>query len=348
MIKEIYEEPCVLEETLKESKHSIKVVANEVALRFSDLLYVIGSGTSYHAGLSFQYAVSKLMGFYPTVIPASEFISWLPEQIKQAVLIAISQSGESIDVIRAVRASLSKGIYVVGVTNNSQSTLANIAHTVLLTHAGEERALAATKTYSAQLFVLSMLATELAYISKTIDIKTYRKLMNSLNNAPTMVENVISQVNEIIKEVAMKFVRSNNIFILGSGSLYPLALEGALKIKETCNMFSEGFALREFLHGPMQLIGPETLIIVLAHREFGVEPVKEVISKLKSFDAPIMLINDAQITVPIADVNISLPKFPGVFSPIIYVPVLQLFAYYLSVLRGLDPDKPTKLSKVVK
>jgi len=230
MIEEIYEEPQVLEKILTKSKSSIKVIANEIALRLSNLLYVIGSGTSYHAGLSFQYAVSKLMGFYPTAIPASEFISWLPEQIKQAVLIAISQSGESIDVIRAVKASLSKGIYVVRVTNNSQSTLANISHTVLLTHAGEERALAATKTYSSQLFMLSMLATELAYVLKTIGIEMYGKLMDSLSNVPTMVKNVISQFNESIKEVAMKFVKSNNIFILGSGSLYPLVLEGALKI----------------------------------------------------------------------------------------------------------------------
>ncbi|RLI34276.1 hypothetical protein DRO55_06695 [Candidatus Bathyarchaeota archaeon] len=348
MIREILEEPKVVQETITRESENARKIAEEINSEDFDIMYITGSGTSYHAGLASQYALSNLAQIVTSLIPASEFHRWIPQRIsRKSLLMAISQSGESTDVLRAVRYGIDRGMKVLGITNTPGSTLARLSDYHLTPRSGKELAVPATKSYIAQLIAIFMLSLELARTNLNAD--EWEELRKTLNNTPNLLDEALRRLDEPIREVADKYADKNLFFILGSGPNYATALEGALKLKETCNVFAEGFATREFLHGPMRLVDDRTPIIMLTYKDEADESLS-LIRGFKGFGAPIISIGEEHAELHIlSDSFLQLPTgLPKVFSPILYVIPLQLLTYHISVRRGLNPDKPERLRKVVK
>jgi glucosamine--fructose-6-phosphate aminotransferase (isomerizing) len=351
MLKEILEEPDDVERTIDAEQSRARRIAEDVRSKGYEMFYITGSGTSYHAGLATQYALSNLTNIMTSIIPASEFQRWIPTKISRKVLLmAISQSGESSDVIEAAEAALDRGMTILAVTNTVGSKLAHMSAYNLFPRSGEEKAIPATKTYVTQLASIFMLSVELA--EGSLDAEELERVSDGLYRAPRLVEDTLKTLNAQIRSLAEKYSQRNVLFLLGSGPNYATALEGALKLKETCTVYAEGFATREFLHGPMRLVDERTLVIMIVSPD-EVEPDLEVGKSLRNFGAPVIFISEESAystrLKECSDGVVLVPQgLPKVFSPLLYVVPLQLFAYYSSVFRGLNPDKPEKLSKVVK
>ena len=351
MIEEIFEEPNVVNRTLVEERDRTRKIAREIRSSAYDMIYIAGSGTSYHAGLASQYALSNLTNLMTSIIPASEFQRWIPTKIPRKVLLmAISQSGESSDVIKAAEAALGKGMTLLAVTNTPGSRLAEMSHYHLLPRSGEELAIPATKTYVTQLASIFLLSVELA--RETLDLEELARIGDGLYGAPQCLEQSLRSLNNRIQDVAEEYRDTNLLFLLGSGPNYATALEGALKLKETCTIYAEGFATREFLHGPMRLVDERALVVMMVPPD-EVDNYLSVSSSLRNFGAPVIMISEewegsAALSDSSDEVILVPAGLPKVFSPILYIIPLQLFAYHSAVCRGLNPDRPEKLTKVVK
>ena len=351
MLKEIFEEPEALKRTIDLERDRIRRIASEVNSGDYEVIYITGSGTSYHAGLASQYALSNLTGLMTTTLPASEFNRWVPPQIlRKTLLMAISQSGESVDVIRAVEAASQRGIPLLAVTNTSESTLAKKADYRIIPRSGRELAIPATKTYVTQLLSIFMFSVDLALEKRGNG--GFSEAEEGLCRAPRIVEETLRSLRSQAREAAEAFKDKRAVFILGSGPNYATALEGALKLKETCMVFAEGFATREFLHGPMRLADERTLMVLMASAD-EVRDAVRLGNSLRGFGASVIYISEesrgASLLLENSDWTFLVSSgLQQIFSPILYVLPLQLLAYYMSIARGLNPDKPEKLTKVVR
>ena len=336
MLKEIHEQPVALRRTLDRTRDDVEHIAKRNARKIR-MIYFTGSGTSYHACIAANYLVSRVTNYPSSTLPASEFSAWtgMAGHHPGAWLIAISQSGESRDVIDAVRSAKLSRMRVLAVTNDAQSKLAKLADFSIASQAGREEAVTATKSFTSTLLATYEFVTALT---------RHDELNAELDRLPGLVEETLRRCEKKCRVIASKFRDREFLFLLGSGANYASALEGALKLKESCNIYAEGFASREFLHGPMQLVDKRTPVFILQH-ELSDESV-ELPDRFKRLGAPTIIVgpdtgargSDA-IEIP-TGVN-------DVFQPMSYVVPLQLFAYYSSISRGLNPDQPTKLKKVV-
>jgi len=348
MLREICEEPKIVEATLNQNLKTVGRIVDEASSKGYNLIYITGSGTSYHAGLACQFVFFNFGVPVTSLIPASEFPLWIPSVIdRRALLIAISQSGESSDILAAADTALSRGMDIFAVTNTENSSLAKMAHYTLLTRAGQELAVTATKSYVAQLAALFLFSLELCERQRATG--DFAFLRRRLLEAPNLIEEVIKSSNRVMSLLAEKYSDKSFFFALGTGPNYTTALEVALKLKEACNVYAEGFATREFLHGPIQLINDRTPVIFI----LSSDEIKNLLSSMKSvrrFGAPIISLCDSEDGLEdVSTERVLIQKnLPRIFSPILYIAPLQLFAYYSSVSRGLNPDKPEKLYKVVK
>ena len=329
MKADILEQPKAIERTIRASIKEAKVAAQLVKGRF---VYVTGSGTSYHASLVLQRSFTRIAGTSSVAIPASELKYWIPENIKGSVLIAISQSGESSDIINAVTAFKMKGGSVIAITNTPGSSLTKLADKTILTRAGVEKAVAATKTYTCQLVVAFLLSIE---VSKLIG-KNSSYLKSELLALPREIEKQIMLANKDVRGVVPVIVKRPVGFILGTGPNYPTSLEGALKLRETSNLFIQAFAGREFLHGPIQLVSKDTPVMVLEPEKMPI-----VIKRVRSYDAPLITIGKE------SDLLVEY-NGPEEFYPVPYIIPLQFLSLHVSLARGLNPDKPEKLGKVIR
>jgi len=336
MLREIRQQPLALRKTLDQTRDDVELIAKRNARKIR-MIYFTGSGTSYHACIAANYLVSRVTDYPSSTLPASEFSAWtgMAGHHSGAWLIAISQSGESRDVIDAVRSAKLSKMHVLAVTNDAQSKLARLADFSIASQAGKEEAVTATKSFTATLLATYEFVTALT---------SRDELIAELDGLPSLVEETLRRSEKKCKVIASKFHDREFLFLLGSGANYASALEGALKLKESCNIYAEGFATREFLHGPMQLVDKRTPVFILQH-ELSDESV-ELTDRFKRFGAPTIIVGpdtagrgSEAIEIP-AGVN-------DVFQPMSYVIPLQLFAYYSSIARGLNPDQPTKLKKVV-
>jgi glucosamine--fructose-6-phosphate aminotransferase (isomerizing) len=349
MLREIHEQPQAVQITLTEGCREVRSIAEEIRSKNYEMIYITGSGTSYHAGLAGQYALFTLTKLVTSLIPASEFPVWIPSVAKKsALLIAISQSGESTDVLAAAKTALEKEMDILAVTNTPSSSLTKMSRYTLLTRAGEELAVTATKSYTAQLAILFLLALELTGPEglESEDLAQFRK---KLFETPKLISKTISVNENLMRELSNTHKDKSSFFLLGSGSNYATAMEGALKLKEACNIFAEGFASREFLHGPIQLLNQKTPVLFMLSAD-EIESFLELMETITKFGSPLISISEKSKRVEEVSTGlVCIPEgFPKTFSPILYVVPLQLLAYYSSIARNLNPDKPEKLRKVVK
>ena len=258
MIRDIHSSPIVIEKTLCSIRKETTKFISLLTSNSPSITYIIGSGTSYHAGLAGQYALSSLANINSSVIPASELPMWISAKSREFNLLAFSQSGESLDIMNAVKFAKKREARIVAITNNENSSLAKLANHLLLTKAGEETSVAATKTYLTQLSAIYQFSLELAKEKNEISNIEYSNYNKILDKIPELIKTIILTEEKNILKFAKELVIYNAFFLLGSGPNYASSLEGALKLQETCNLFSEGFSTREFLHGPMQLIDKNT------------------------------------------------------------------------------------------
>ena len=337
MLSEIHQQPTALSKTWDETWLEADRIAQKNASNVR-MIYFTGSGTSYHACIAANYVVSSITDYLSSTLPASEFATWTGRTRHQSgtLLIAISQSGESRDVTDAAESAKRSRMRVLAVTNSARSKLANLADFSIASQAGKEEAVTATKSFTATLMVTYEFLIALA---------KHEEMASNLSRIPSLVDETLRICEDRCKTLASKFRDREFFFLLGSGSNYAAALEGALKLKESCNVYAEGFATREFLHGPMQLVDKRTPILIL-QREPS-EELSGLAERFKRLGAPTIIVGPHTSAIEGDSIEIA-GDVEEMFQPLTYVIPLQLFAYYSSISRGLNPDQPSKLKKVVK
>ena len=357
MLKEIFEQPRALSDTIRprlshdSNGKIIDVSFDEVdldSISKAKRIVITACGTAYHAGMVGKYAFEKFARIPVVVDVASEFRYRDPILFEDDIFIVISQSGETADTRAALDLAKKRGLKAIAITNCVGSSVSRESDVVLYTRAGPEIAVASTKAYTTQLASLYLLALKLAFLRKTIDQNEYSRLLSELDSIPQKVEKIVSDQTEIQRFASRQFNKSK-IFYIGRQFDAASSLESALKLKEVSYMHCEAFAAGELKHGPIALIDRDTLVIAIATDPALFDKLVSNIVEVKSRGAATMVItqDESGAFKDCADAVIHIPNGESAFLSILSVVPAQLFAYYCSVLRGNDPDKPRNLAKSV-
>jgi glucosamine--fructose-6-phosphate aminotransferase (isomerizing) len=311
-------------------------------------IVMVACGTSWHAGLVAEYIFEELTRINVEVEYASEFRYRNPVINKGDVIIAISQSGETADTLVAIENAKSKGAIILGVVNVVGSSIARISDAGAYTHAGPEIGVASTKAFTAQLAVLTMIALKIGYQKGTIDRDRYLHLLNELDAVPGKVAEVLQSV-ERIKEVAEKYKDAKDALYLGRGYNFPVALEGALKLKEISYIHAEGYPAAEMKHGPIALVEPTLPVVFVATKDSYHEKVISNMQEIRARKGQIIAVTNESdgVSPTLANDVIVVPEADEIIAPMISVIPMQLLAYYIGVAKGYDVDKPRNLAKSV-
>ncbi|MHA2473840.1 MAG: glutamine--fructose-6-phosphate transaminase (isomerizing) [Promethearchaeota archaeon] len=353
MLKEIYEEPTAIRRTLKISKDLLRIFAN--ILWSAEHIYITAAGTSFYASLAGKFIVTRFLGKYIQAIECSEFKTQLANSIKKdSVIIALSQSGETIDTVEAIRWARShKDVKILTITNVVGSTLTRYSDNVIVTQAGPEIGVAATKTYSTQVLTLALIALEIAKLRKVELRSEIEKYELALRSTPQIIESFLQNSIDLIKDIVYTLERSAHFFFLARGISIATAKEGGLKLKEVACRFIEGYSAAHAKHGPISLVRKNFPIIFIAPPD---ETYQRLIGNVMEFKARggkiiSLIVEDDTVISELSDLTITIPQpgdvYHNIFSPITFIPALQLLAYFTSLHHGLDPDKPLNLSKTV-
>jgi len=355
MLKEIHEQPKTIFDCLRGRLDLLNgeiimagVQEHIEALKKAKRIIVVACGTSWHAGLVAEYIIEELCRIPVEVEYASEFRYRNPIIEKGDVLFAISQSGETADTLVAIEKAKQQGAIIFGVLNVVGSSIARISHAGAYTHAGPEIGVASTKAFTAQLVVLTMIALKVAKAKQTISNDRFLHLMQELNEVPRKVESVLSNTDSM-QAIAMKHATASSFLYLGRGYNFPVALEGALKLKEISYIHAEGYPAAEMKHGPIALVDEDLPVLFVATKDAYHE---KVISNMQEINArkgkliAVVTEGDQSIDSLTGDL-IFVPEADELIAPIINVIPLQLLSYYIGVARGLDVDRPRNLAKSV-
>ena len=354
MLKEIHEQPTAVADTLRgrtDPSGSLildELRLNEEELRSVDKVFIVGCGTSYHAGLVAKYAIEHWTRIPCEIEIASEFRYRDPVLDAQTLVIVVSQSGETADTLAACRYAKRWNAKVVSVCNVIDSSMAREADVVIYTHAGPEIGVAATKTHLAQVVALEVLALYLAQVRGTMKPDEARQILTELYRLPEKVQGVLALSGEI-QAIAERFAGTRDFFFLGRGVGYPVALEGALKLKEISYARAEGYPAGEMKHGPIALVEPGVVVIGVATRSHVHRKTLSNIAEMQTRGATIVLVisEGDEEARSYADHAIAVPETLELFTPAVDVVALQLFSYWLAKARGCDVDKPRNLAKTV-
>lgn len=353
MMKEIHEQPKAVADTLNSVVSDGKIDLTSVGLSDEEIrdisqIYIVACGSAYHVGVTAQYVIEDLVRIPVRVEVASEFRYRKPLLDKKGLVIIISQSGETADSLAALREAKSRDIKTLAIVNVVGSSIAREADNVLYTLAGPEIAVATTKAYSAQLIACYVLAIQFAYVRKVIEIEQYSYLITELTTLPSKITKILED-KERIQWFASKFSNAKDIFFIGRGIDYAISLEGSLKMKEISYIHSEAYAAGELKHGTISLIEDGILVIGVLTQEDLYEKTISNMVEVKSRGAYLMgLTSYGNYNIEdTADFVSYIPKTDSHFTTSLAVIPLQLLAYYVSVARGLDVDKPRNLAKSV-
>ena len=355
MLKEIYEQPSVIKDTYRGRLLADKGIVRLGGLedhikRFTnaDRIIIVACGTSWHAGLVAEYVFEDLVRIPVEVEYASEFRYRNPIITEKDVVIAISQSGETADTLAAIKLAKEKGAFVYGVCNVVGSTISRETHSGTYTHAGPEIGVASTKAFTTQITVLTMIALRLAKSKGTLSQSDYMLHLRELDMIPGKVEEALKS-DEKIKEISKVFKDAANFLYLGRGYNFPVALEGALKLKEISYIHAEGYPAAEMKHGPIALIDEQMPVVVIAVNSNHYEKVVSNIQEIKSRAGKIIaVVSEGDTTVKeMADYVMEVPVTPETLSPLVTTIPLQLLSYHIAVMLGRDVDQPRNLAKSV-
>ncbi len=355
MLKEIHEQPAVIKDTyrgrLLADKGIVKLGGLEDYIeKFinADRIIIVACGTSWHAGLVAEYIFEDLVRIPVEVEYASEFRYRNPIISENDVVIAISQSGETADTLAAIKLAKSKGAFVYGVCNVVGSTISRETHSGTYTHAGPEIGVASTKAFTTQITVLAMIALRLAKAKGTISHRDFMLYLHELELIPTHVEEALETENKI-KEIASVFKNVRNFLYLGRGYNFPVALEGALKLKEISYIHAEGYPAAEMKHGPIALIDEQMPVVVIAIKSDHYDKVVSNIQEIKARKGKIIaVVSEGDTAVrEMADYVMEVPHTPEALSPLVTTIPLQLLSYHIAVMLGRNVDQPRNLAKSV-
>ncbi len=355
MLKEIYEQPRSVLDSMRgrinATTGEIKmggIVDHEKKFEKAKRIIFLACGTSWHAGLVGEYLFEEFARVPVEVEYASEFRYRNPIIYEDDIVIAISQSGETADTLAAVELAKSKGATVLGVCNVVGSSIARATHGGSYTHAGPEIGVASTKAFTAQVTVLTLMALHMAKVRGTLTESRYRQLLYELETIPTKIEEVL-KLNDQLYKIATKYKDCRNALYLGRGVSFPVALEGALKLKEISYIHAEGYPAAEMKHGPIALIDEEMPVFVIATKGANYEKVVSNIQEVKARKGKITAVvtyGDKEVKA-MADDLIEIPETDEFLVPLISVIPLQLLSYHIAVLRGCNVDQPRNLAKSV-
>jgi len=355
MLKEIYEQPKAIIDTYRG-----RMLPNEGIIRMSGIddhlpkflnanrIIIVACGTSWHAGLVGEYLFEDLARVPVEVEYASEFRYRNPIITAKDVVIAISQSGETADTLAAIKLAKSKGAFVFGVCNVVGSSIARETHAGAYTHAGPEIGVASTKAFTTQITVLSLIALKLAQEKGTLSKSAVNSYLQTLQQIPSQVEELL-KINPIVEEIAETYKDAKNCLYLGRGFNFPVALEGALKLKEISYIHAEGYPAAEMKHGPIALIDENMPVFVIATKTGHYEKVVSNIQEIKSRSGKIIaIVTKGDSTVKeMADHIIEIPETEEAFTPLLTTIPLQLLSYHIAVMLDKNVDQPRNLAKSV-
>jgi glucosamine--fructose-6-phosphate aminotransferase (isomerizing) len=358
MLKEIHEQPRAVQETLRERTRRDRLTLGELELsddelRTVDKVFIVGCGTSFHAGMVARYAIEHWARLPTEIDVASEFRYRDPVLDAQSLVVGVSQSGESLDTMEACRfaRSATNKARVLAVCNVVDSSMAREADAVLYTRAGPERGVAATKTHVAQIVAMELLALRLAQVRGLLYPEEVARQVEALHALPTLIDGVLARTDDVF-QVAGRFVDTRDFFFLGRGVGYPVALEGALKLKEISYARAEAYPAGEMKHGPIALIEPGTVVVAVASRGRLHAKVMSNIDEVRARGATVVVVANEGDDAAAAHADEVLwvppaPKGGELFAPVVDVVALQLFAYAIAKARGCDVDQPRNLAKTV-
>lgn len=355
MLKEIFEQPNSIHDSLrgrlnaKEGTVKLGGISDyEQKLVNAKRITIIACGTSWHAGLVGEYLIEELARTPVEVEYASEFRYRNPIINEDDVVLAISQSGETADTLAAIELAKSKGATIIGICNVVGSSIARATHAGSYTHAGPEIGVASTKAFTAQVTILTLLALRLAQMKGTISKSRFQMLLNELEAIPQKVQEALL-VDDQVKDLAKMFIYARNFLYLGRGYNYPVAMEGALKLKEISYIHAEGYPAAEMKHGPIALIDKEMPVVVVATNRGTYEKVISNIQEVKARKGKIIaIVTKGDKTVKdLADFVIEVPETEEMLVPLLATIPLQLLSYHIAVLRECNVDQPRNLAKSV-
>jgi glucosamine--fructose-6-phosphate aminotransferase (isomerizing) len=355
MLKEIFEQPKSILDTLRgridpETKDIILggLSDYEQKLANANRIIIVACGTSWHAGLLGEYLFEDLARIPVEVEYASEFRYRNPIINENDIVLAISQSGETADTLAALKLAKQKGATILGVCNVVGSSIARLTDAGVYTHAGPEIGVASTKAFTTQVAVLTLMALRIAQLKGTITNTDYHSIINEMELISQKVEKVLESA-KLIEEVAKVFKDVNNFLYLGRGYNFPVALEGALKLKEISYIHAEGYPAAEMKHGPIALIDDDMPIVVIATKKGNYEKVVSNIQEVKARGGRLIaIVTEGDVTVKeMADYVIEIPECSESLTPLLTNIPLQLLSYYIAVMRGCNVDQPRNLAKSV-
>ncbi len=355
MLKEIFEQPRSIKDSMRGRLNAEKgtvtlggIIDYEQKFLNARRIIIIACGTSWHAGLVGEYLIEDFARIPVEVEYASEFRYRNPVIYEDDLVIAISQSGETADTLAAIELAKSKGATIIGICNVVGSSIARATHAGSYTHAGPEIGVASTKAFTAQVTILALMALSIANKKGSLPKNRYYQLLTELDDLPQKVEKAL-EVNKQILEISKTFKFAHNFLYLGRGYNFPLALEGALKLKEISYIHAEGYPAAEMKHGPIALIDANMPVVVIATRKGSYDKVISNIQEVKARKGSIVAIVTEGDTVvsQMADYVIEIPDTDEAFVPIVASVPLQLLSYHIAVMRGCNVDQPRNLAKSV-
>ncbi len=355
MIKEIHEQPSTIQDCLRgriDAQAGTITMAgveqNIDKLINAKRIIMVACGTSWHAGLVAEYIIEELCRIPVEVEYASEFRYRNPIIQEGDVIIAISQSGETADTIVALENAKEKGAFIFGVVNAVGSSIARMSHAGAYTHAGPEIGVASTKAFTGQLTVLTMVALKIAKSKGTISNEKYLTLLQELEAVPEKVSVILQQADQV-KEIAKIFDKAGDALFLGRGYNFPVALEGALKLKEISYIHAEGYPAAEMKHGPIALVTETLPVVFIATKDSYHEKIVSNMQEIKARKGIVVsIITEGDTISPtLSNATFSIPPADEIIAPMLSVIPLQLLSYYVGIAKGFDVDKPRNLAKSV-
>jgi len=355
MLKEIFEQPdtiydCLRGRLLHEQLEIVMAgVDNNIeALTKASRIIIVACGTSWHAGLYAEYLIEELCRIPVEVEYASEFRYRNPVIHAGDVIIAISQSGETADTLVALESAKEKGAFIFGIVNAVGSSIARLSNAGAYTHAGPEIGVASTKAFTGQLTVLAMMALKMAKYKASISEERYIHLVNELASVPEKVKEILADTS-VIEKIALKFKDAKDFLYLGRGYNFPIALEGALKLKEITYIHAEGYPAAEMKHGPIALVDESLPVVFVATKDMYYDKVVSNIQEIKARKGQIIAVASVgDLVLPTMSDNIMfVPAIDEVIAPLLSVIPMQLLSYHVGVAKGIDVDKPRNLAKSV-
>jgi len=340
-LKEIFDEPKAVGLTAKSGEKELRKVARTLKDRSFQRICLTGCGSSYYAGIAGKYAIEKFAKIPSSAVPALEFVHYASSTIgAESLVICLSQSGKTIETLKALRKAKERGAYVLGITNDKKSSLAKEADAVILTSAGVEIG-PGTKTVVTQMMLIYKFALIMAEAMNSYASSKLNRMISTLRRTPMTLARTIRTKDESLRALAGKYKDMKDIYIIGSGPCFPCALQACNLIKEASSIHAEAFSVEEFRHGPMEILDQNSVFVAINPPGIGKIPLLRLIGRVKKIGTSVISIvseNDTD-TRKLSDEVISMPgNIDEWQASFLYLPILQLFAYHLAVERKINPD----------